>query len=82
MQTLTYPEVTILFAAVFGLLLILLNEMTGLAAQYVVALASVFLVGRVLHYLTIVVQLPFVLRPLSMMLTLGVIATAAILLLV
>ncbi|MDX1734527.1 MAG: MAPEG family protein [Halioglobus sp.] len=127
MQTVHFPEITILFAAIFGLLhvvftlrvggyrfksgvslgdggdeallkrirghanftenvpigllLILLNELTGLASQYVMAMAGVFLLARVMHYFTIVARLPFLVRPLSMLLTLGVIATAAILLL-
>ena len=127
MQTLQFPETTLLFAAMFGLLhvfftlrvggyrlksgvslgdggddvllkrirahgnftenvpigliLILLNELNGLASQYVMALGVVFLLARVMHYFTIVARLPFVLRPLSMILTLGTIAAASVLLL-
>ena len=65
-----------------GLILILLNELSGLASQYVIALAAVFVAARVLHYFTIVAQLPFFLRPLSMVSTLGAISVASILLLV
>ena len=127
MQSLQFPEVTIWFAAIFGLLhvvftmrvggyrfksgislgdggddvllkrirahgnfvenvpigliLIFLNEISGLASTYVMALAVIFLLARVLHYFTIVARLPFVLRPVSMVSTVGVIALASILLL-
>lgn len=66
-----------------GLLLILLNELNGLAENYVITLASVFLIARLMHYITIVSTiLPFACRPISMVLTLGTIAVSAILLLV
>lgn len=66
-----------------GLLLLLLNELNGLADSWLIALGSVFLLSRVVHYLMIVTRrLPVVLRPLSMLGTLGTILTAAILLLV
>ena len=66
-----------------GLLLLLLNELNGLADSWLIALGGVFLLSRVVHYLMIVTRrLPVVLRPLSMLGTLGTILTAAILLLV
>ena len=65
-----------------GLILLLLNELNGLASQYLCALGSVFLVARVLHYASIVMRLPFAVRPVAMVSTLGVILVSAILLLV
>ena len=66
-----------------GLLLLLLNELNGLAENYLIALGSVFLMARVMHYITIVSKvLPLIFRPISMVLTLGTIAVSAILLLV
>ena len=66
-----------------GLLLLLLNELNGLADSWLIALGSVFLLSRVVHYLMIVTRrLPVVLRPLSMLGTLGTILTTGILLLV
>ncbi|MEO0438978.1 MAG: MAPEG family protein [Pseudomonadota bacterium] len=64
-----------------GLVLILLNELAGLSSTFVVALASVFLLARVAHYFSIVINLPFLVRPLGMIGTLGVIGTASVLLL-
>ncbi|MEM9397359.1 MAG: MAPEG family protein [Pseudomonadota bacterium] len=64
-----------------GLVLILLNELAGLSSTFVVALASVFLLARVAHYFSIVMSLPFLIRPLGMIGTLGVIGTASVLLL-
>jgi hypothetical protein len=65
-----------------GLLLLLLNELNGLSEKYLILLGSLFLLARITHYLTIVARLPFIIRPLSMVLTLGVILASSILLLV
>lgn len=66
-----------------GLLLLLLNELNGLAESTLIVLGSIFLVSRILHYVMIISRsLPVVLRPVSMLGTLGVILTSAILLLV
>ena len=66
-----------------ALLLLLLNDLNGLADNTLVILGSVLLVSRVLHYLMIVTRsLPMVLRPISMFGTLGVILASAILLLI
>lgn len=66
-----------------ALLLLLLNELNGLASNTLVILGSVLLASRVLHYIMIVSRsLPIVLRPISMIGTLGVILASSILLLV
>ena len=65
-----------------GLLLLLLNELNGLPASQLITLASVFLLARVAHYFSIVLRLPFVIRPLSMVATLLLILIASILLIV
>ena len=66
-----------------GLLLLLLNDLNGLAESTLVILGSVLLAARVLHYLTIVSRrLPIVFRPISMIGTLGTILVSAILLVV
>jgi len=66
-----------------GLLLLLLNELNGMAENTLLILGSVFLLSRLIHYVTIVSRLlPVFMRPLSMLGTLGVILTSAILLVV
>lgn len=61
-----------------GLLLILLNDLNGLGDQSLLILASVFLVARVMHYMTIVSRaLPFFCRPLSMIGTVGCLLAGA-----
>ena len=69
--------------APMALLLLLLNELNGLGQDALLALGSVFLAARLLHYVMIVSRsLPIILRPISMLGTLGVILISAILLLV
>ena len=69
--------------APMGLLLLLLNELNGLGQDALLALGSVFLAARLLHYVMIVSRsLSIILRPISMLGTLGVIPISAILLLV
>ena len=64
-----------------ALLLLLLNDLNGLADSTLIILGSVLLVSRVLHYLMIVTRsLPIVLRPVSMIGTLGVILVSSLLL--
>ena len=66
-----------------GLLLLLLNDLSGTSDTTLMILGSIFLAARVLHYVMIVSRnLPIVLRPVSMIGTLGVIAVSAILLLI
>jgi|TARA_B100001093_G_scaffold516322_1_gene594828 hypothetical protein len=66
-----------------GLLLLLLNELNGLSENTLLILGSVFLLARLIHYVTIISRLlPVFMRPLSMIATLGVILLSAILLLV
>ena len=66
-----------------ALLLLLLNELNGLAENTLVILGTVLLVSRVLHYVMIVTRsLPMVLRPISMIGTLGTILVSSVLLLV
>ena len=69
--------------APMGLLPLLLNELNGLGQDALLALGSVFLAARLLHYVMIVSRsLSIILRPISMLGTLGVILISAILLLV
>ena len=69
--------------APMALLLLLLNELNGLGQDALLALGSVFLAARLLHYVMIVSRsLSIILRPISMLGTLGVILISAILLLV
>ena len=64
-----------------GLLILLLNELNGLSNNVLVVMGSIFLVARILHYLMIVTRsLPMVLRPISMLLTLGTILVGGALL--
>lgn len=65
-----------------GLLLLLFNELNGLAEQWLLVLGGLFLLARVGHYLSIVAQLPLLLRPLSMLTTMGVILASSILLVI
>ena len=66
-----------------ALLLLLLNNLNGLAHGTLMVLGSVLLVGRCVHYVMIVTRsLPIVLRPLSMVATLGSILVMAVLLIV
>lgn len=66
-----------------GLLLLLLNELNGMSEAMLMALGSVFLAARVLHYVMIVTRsLPIVLRPISMLGTLGSILAMALLLVI
>jgi len=64
-----------------GLLLLLLNDLNGLGDRALLILGSVFLVARVVHYITIISRFfPVYFRPLSMLATMGVILTSGILL--
>ncbi len=66
-----------------ALLLLLLNELNGLSSTIMMTLGVVFLASRLLHYAMIATRsLPIVLRPVSMIGTLGVILVSAILLLI
>lgn len=66
-----------------ALLLLLLNDLNGLADGTLMLLGSILLVSRLVHYLMIVTRsLPMVLRPLSMIGTLGTILASAIFLLI
>ena len=66
-----------------ALLLLLLNDLNGLADDTLMLLGSILLVSRLVHYLMIVTRsLPIVLRPLSMIGTLGTILASAIFLLI
>lgn len=66
-----------------ALLLLLLNELNGLPDGILITLGAVLLGARVLHYLMIVTRkLPIVLRPVSMVATLGVILASGAFLLI
>ena len=66
-----------------ALLLILLNDLAGAQDNSLMIMGSILLASRLTHYLTIVtIQLPWVLRPLSMLGTLGTILTASVMLLI
>ena len=66
-----------------ALMLLLLNDLNGLSDMFLMAMGSVLLVSRIVHYLMIVTRsLPIILRPLSMLGTLGTILVSAVLLIV
>ncbi len=64
-----------------ALVLLLLNDLNGLSDTAMYSLGGVLLVSRIVHYLMITIRsLPIVLRPLSMIGTLGTILVSAFLL--
>ncbi|MDG2273076.1 MAG: MAPEG family protein [Halioglobus sp.] len=65
-----------------GLILLLLNELNNLSQQYLLILGCLFVLGRLLHYLSIVTRIPIFMRLLSMIMTLGVILASSILLII
>ena len=66
-----------------ALLLIFLNDLDGAEDSTLVIMGSILLASRLTHYLTIVtIKLPWVLRPLSMLGTLGTILAASLMLLI
>ena len=66
-----------------ALLLILLNDLDGAEDTTLMLMGSILIISRLTHYLTIVtVKLPWILRPLSMLGTLGTIIAASIMLLI
>ena len=66
-----------------ALLLILLNDLDGAEDNTLMLMGSILLIARLTHYLTIVtIRLPWILRPLSMLGTLGTIITASVMLLI
>ena len=65
-----------------ALLLMLLNDLAGTSETILTILGSILLVSRLVHYVMIVSRrLPIILRPLSMLGTLGTILVSALLLL-
>ena len=66
-----------------ALFLILLNDLDGAEDNTLMLMGSILLASRLTHYLTIVtIRLPWILRPLSMLGTLGTILAASLMLLV
>ena len=66
-----------------ALLLLLLNNLNGLAHGTLMILGSILVVSRCVHYVMIVTRsLPIVLRPLSMVGTLGTVIVMSVLLVV
>jgi len=66
-----------------ALFLMLLNELTGTDPQWLMGIGCIFLIARMIHYVTIVSKaLLFMLRPISMTLTLLSILTLGLLLLI
>ena len=64
-----------------ALLLMLLNDLTGTSETILTILGSILLVSRLVHYVMIVSRrFPIILRPLSMLGTLGTILVSALLL--
>ena len=64
-----------------ALVLLLLNDLNGLSDTAMYSLGGVLLVSRIVHYLMIIIRSPpMVLRPLSMIGTLGTILVSAFLL--
>lgn len=65
-----------------ALLLLLINDLNNTPGNVLIALGTVLLVSRLIHYLTIATRrLPVALRPLSMLGTLGSILVSALYLL-
>ena len=66
-----------------ALLLIFLNDLDGAQDSTLAVMGSILLASRQTHYLTIVtLRLPWILRPLSMLGTLGTILAASLMLLI
>ena len=66
-----------------ALLLIFLNDLDGAQNITLVVMGSILLASRLTHYLTIItLRLPWILRPLSMLGTLGTILAASLMLLI
>ena len=66
-----------------ALLLILLNDLDGAKDNTLMLMGSILLIARLTHYLTIATRkLPIVMRPLSMIGTLGTILAASVMLLI
>ena len=66
-----------------ALLLILLNDLDGAEDNTLILMGSILLIARLTHYLTIATRkLPIVMRPLSMIGTLGTILAASVMLLI
>ena len=66
-----------------ALLLILLNELDGAQDSTLVVIGSILIASRLIHYLTIAtLRLPWILRPLSMLGTPGIILAASLMLLI
>ena len=63
-----------------ALLLLLLNELNGLADTYLIILASTLLVARLLHYSALALGGPQILRPIGMIGTLLTILASSLLL--
>lgn len=64
-----------------ALLLLLLNELNGLADTYLIILASTLLVARLLHYSALALGGPQIFRPIGMIGTLLTILASSLLLL-
>ena len=66
-----------------AVLLILLNDLDGAQNTTLILMGSILLISRLTHYLTIATRrLPVILRPLSMIGTLGTILAASVMLLI
>ena len=66
-----------------AVLLILLNDLDGAQDTTLILMGSILLISRLTHYLTIATRrLPIILRPLSMIGTLGTILAASVMLLI
>ena len=66
-----------------AVLLILLNDLDGAQDNTLILMGSILLISRLTHYLTIATRrLPVILRPLSMVGTLGTILAASVMLLI
>ena len=66
-----------------ALLLILLNDLDGAQDSTLIVMGPILLASRLTHYLTIVtLRLPWILRPLSMLGTLGTLLAASVMLLI
>ena len=64
-----------------ALVLLLINELSGLSSSWLYSLGSILLVARLMHYVSIAFNTALIFRVLGMLATILVIVTSAILLL-
>ncbi len=65
-----------------ALLLLLLNELSGLSTTWLYALGSILVIARLSHYAGVALNVPILFRSAGMVATIGVIVVMAIMLLI